>query len=457
MKKSTFALVSVLFASVAHSATTDIVINQNYTSGYTFYNSVFGQSFTATAPAVVAGFKITDGQTLTTKFNAAPNPYPYVITPVLNAIVELREGEGTSGNLLDTTSVSASNPFEGYLDINYEAKGITLTPGNKYTLLITPAPGENYPYTGSGWILSSGYDTSATAPGKCNLGSGFVSPGNYSGGNPILNGIVVPNDNACPNGVPGDIALHVIDNHPCSGIKEVITGFTQLRGPAPAFTTKTGQYPVRFPDQAHTTLISPAVFAVGELVTYNGSLDASGTFCVAPTITVETASTYLPLSITTTNLPAGTVGVPYSATLSVTGGDGNYSYQYSNPSWITANGNSINGTPTTQGTFSVNVTITDGVGDTLTATLSGNVVQAPVVVPPSCTKPTGAKTNEGKGIVAAVGANYIVVGKTTITYANCTKLAFGGKAIAPKVGDKAEWKGYVSSLNNVAAQSITFN
>ncbi len=453
MKKLSFTLASLLISSVAHSSATDIVITQTATSGHTFYNSVFGQSFTATAPEVTAGFKITDGQTLTNVFNGSPNAYPIAITPTFRAIVELREGEGTNGVLLDSALVSATAPFEGYLDVDYGKKGILLTPGNKYTLLITAVPSESVP---TGWILSSGYDTSATAPGKCDLTGGYVSPGIYSGGNPIIDGVLTPNDNSCPNGVPGDIALHVIDNYPCSGFKEVISGFSQIKGNTPALTTKTGQYPVRYPDAAHTTLISPATFAVGELVTYNGSLEPSHTFCVAPTMTVERVSTYAPLAIASTVLPSGTVGVPYSTTLSITGGDGNYSYQYSNPTWITTNGNVISGTPTTEGIFTVNATVTDGSGDSLTVTLSGNVNPVPVIST-SCTKPALAKTSEGKGIVSAVGANYIVVGKNTISFADCTKSSFGGKATKPKVGDRAEWKGYSNSVNNVTAQKITFN
>jgi len=59
------------------------------------------------------------------------------------------------------------------------------------------------------------------------------------------------------------------------------------------------------------------------------------------------------VSLTTTTLPNGTVGVGYSAPVSATGGSGNYSFSLSNgPAGLGVNGTAIAGTPMAAGTFS---------------------------------------------------------------------------------------------------------
>ncbi len=70
------------------------------------------------------------------------------------------------------------------------------------------------------------------------------------------------------------------------------------------------------------------------------------------------------LSITTTSLPAGTVGTPYTGAIIVTGGTPAYSYSIS-PSTLPAglsldtSSGQISGTPTASGTATLSVTVTD--------------------------------------------------------------------------------------------------
>ncbi len=79
--------------------------------------------------------------------------------------------------------------------------------------------------------------------------------------------------------------------------------------------------------------------------------------------------------ITTFSLPAGTVGVPYSATLTASGGFRPYTwsiFQTPLPPGLTlaAATGVISGTPTTAGTFPLNVALTDDGGRTVTRALS---------------------------------------------------------------------------------------
>ncbi len=98
-----------------------------------------------------------------------------------------------------------------------------------------------------------------------------------------------------------------------------------------------------------------------------------GLFTVkSPTSTFTVNST---LAITTTSLPNGTVGVPYSQTLQASGGSGSYtSWTISSGSLPAGlalhNGNIISGTPTTTATSTFSVQVKDGSNPPQTATSS---------------------------------------------------------------------------------------
>jgi hypothetical protein len=76
------------------------------------------------------------------------------------------------------------------------------------------------------------------------------------------------------------------------------------------------------------------------------------------TITIGSAA----LSLTTTTLPNGTVNVPYTATIGVTGGTSPYSCTITSgtlPAGLTLSGCTVSGTPTAAGTSTVQVKVTD--------------------------------------------------------------------------------------------------
>ena len=103
-------------------------------------------------------------------------------------------------------------------------------------------------------------------------------------------------------------------------------------------------------------------------------------------LSITIAAAAQPPSITTTSLPAGTVGVAYSGTLVATGGATPYSWSISSGSLpaglsLTASTGVISGTPTTANTYSFTAKVTDANSNTATASLS--ITISATVQPPS--------------------------------------------------------------------------
>ena len=91
----------------------------------------------------------------------------------------------------------------------------------------------------------------------------------------------------------------------------------------------------------------------------------------AATSTLTLTIALPPLSITSTSLPAATVGVLYSQSLSASGGSGGYSWSASGvPQGLSVNtGGLISGTPGAAGSFPLNLTVHDSAENTATATV----------------------------------------------------------------------------------------
>ncbi len=110
-------------------------------------------------------------------------------------------------------------------------------------------------------------------------------------------------------------------------------------------------------------------------VTVTDNLSGSGSSLV--TVTVNAA-----LAVVTTSLPNGTVGVAYSQNLSATGGVSPYTWSIAAgalPAGLTANATTglIAGTPTTAGTATFTVQVTDSLMTTATMPLSITINAAP--------------------------------------------------------------------------------
>ena len=86
-----------------------------------------------------------------------------------------------------------------------------------------------------------------------------------------------------------------------------------------------------------------------------------------------TKATSTSLAITTTTLAAASVGTAYSQTLTATGGTAPYSWSVSSgalPAGLTLSSGVISGTPTTAGSTTFTVMVSDSSNPVLTATQS---------------------------------------------------------------------------------------
>jgi hypothetical protein len=113
-------------------------------------------------------------------------------------------------------------------------------------------------------------------------------------------------------------------------------------------------------------------------VTVTATSNADSSKSASATVTVNPLSTQ-PLAITTTTLPQGEQGIPYSEVFAATGGTTPYSWSVSTgtpPAGIAmnaANGD-FAGTPTAAGTYAFTVTVTDGKSKTASGNFSATVL-----------------------------------------------------------------------------------
>jgi uncharacterized protein YjdB len=141
---------------------------------------------------------------------------------------------------------------------------------------------------------------------------------------------------------------------------------------------------------------------------------AAGTTTISATLGSVSGSTGLtvtpgPLTITTTTLPAATVGAAYTATLTATGGTPPYTWFIASgtlPAGLTlaASTGVISGTPTATGTSSFTVQVTSAALDSATAPLSITVSTASASIWPS--NPTPAIVDGGDALPVVLGVKF---------------------------------------------------
>jgi hypothetical protein len=335
----------------------------------------------------------------------------------------------------------------GFVDVDYGAAGVMLTVGQKYTIMITDVSGQAYPQGVTGWVVPAVTDSTSGA-GEPVLDStghvvGYMPYGAYYGGLPVLQGELVLNDAGT-----GDISFQVIDNgtapvvETVSGVNAVISAFDS--GDPGSIVINDGANLLDHLwtsnlDATNTTFLGGLTnwYQTGLLVDYTGTVTSQGVLLTKLTVKPAPAA----LSVSSASLPNATVGVPYSAPITVLGGLPPYSGTVSDlPAGLSYDGNNITGTPIGSGVSAITVTITDSLGNTASArpTLTIN-------------PPAGNYSirDESKGRIGAIGAGYLLVGtKKLIWNANTIIIVntrSGPRSVIDsfvKVGMKVQWKGF---------------
>ncbi|DAC72618.1 MAG TPA: hypothetical protein DSN98_04350 [Thermoplasmata archaeon] len=152
-----------------------------------------------------------------------------------------------------------------------------------------------------------------------------------------------------------------------------------IGGTAPyTWSISTGTLPAGLTLGTSTGIISGTPTTVGFSSFTVKLVDNFGAIAIKPlAILINTVP-----SITTTTLPGGDVGVSYSQTLGVTGGTALYTWSISAgalPSGLSLGASTgiISGTPTTTGSYSFTVMVSDSIGSTATKSLSIVINAAP--------------------------------------------------------------------------------
>jgi hypothetical protein len=149
-------------------------------------------------------------------------------------------------------------------------------------------------------------------------------------------------------------------------------------------------------------VISGTPTTAGGPTSFTVQVSGGGTDTQVLAITINAA-----VNITTTTLPAGTVGVAYNQTLAATGGTGTYAWSVSAgtlPAGLSlSSGGVISGTPTTANTYSFTVQAVSG-GSTDTQALS-IIISYPAVNITTTTLPNGTVAVPYSQTLLATGGN----------------------------------------------------
>jgi Putative Ig domain len=196
---------------------------------------------------------------------------------------------------------------------------------------------------------------------------------------------------------------------------------------------------------------APAVTTqTNAIVTATSNADTSKS--ASATVTVNPLSTQ-PLAITTTTVPQGQQGNPYSEVFAATGGTTPYSWSVSAgtpPAGIIMNANGdFAGTPTAAGTYAFTVTVTDGKSKTAngnfsTTVLAGGNFDGPAELP-RVTVPSAMSDTPAPGSVITVNAGGNL--QTALDNAHCGDVielqagaTFAGRFTLPaKNCDSGHW------------------
>lgn len=440
MKKLLTTLLLSALTAVAWAAPTDLSYPPTTSGGHDFNHAPVGQSFTATASDVHGGLYLADETSFTAWLATGypgpivPGSYPYAVAPSVTVRIDLLAGEGTGGARLHSLTTTLTAPFMGFVDVDYGAAGVALTVGQKYTILLTDVSGQTYPQGVTGWVVPAVNDWTNLV--------GNSPAGAYTGGLPILQGALVPNDAGI-----GDNSFQVIDQAPAnqtvSGVNAVITAYVPRN---PGFIVINGGQNLL--DHLWTSNLNPGNttflgglinwFQTGLLVDYTGTVTPQGVVLTQLTVKPRPAV----LAVDTVSLPNGTVGVSYGAPISFTGGLAPFDVTVSGlPAGLSFDGQSVTGTPTASGVATVTVTVIDALGTAASANVT-------LTVNPAAAAANYTLRDESQGRITAIDANGLFVGTKKLVWNASTVIKVntpkGTRTVIDsfvKAGMKIQWKG----------------
>ena len=180
-------------------------------------------------------------------------------------------------------------------------------------------------------------------------------------------------------------ALSLTGNPPAGTVGSAYsTTLTGVGGVGPyTFTLLSGSLPAGLTLSPATGVISGVPTAAGTSSFTAQVQDASGTKATA-SFSISIANAAATLTLTTSMLPNGTVGVPYSATIGVSGGTAPYTCVFTSgtlPAGLSLSGCVVSGTPTLAGTANLIVKANDSgnPSGTVSGPESITIVAAPVL------------------------------------------------------------------------------
>jgi hypothetical protein len=256
------------------------------------------------------------------------------------------------------------------------------TSGTAYSATLAATGGQS-PYS---WAIASG-----TLPSGITLSAAGVFAGTPSQNGTFNFTVSATDSEATPKTVSQSLSLVVQAAMPAlSIITTSLSNATSGTGYSATLAATGGQSPYTWAIASGTLPSGITLSAAGVLA---GTPSQSGTFNFTvsatdsentPKVANQSLSLLVaapPLSITTSSLPNGTEGSPYDATVSATGGTPPYTWSISSgslPSTVTlaATSGNISGTPSTSGTFTPILQVTDSVNNHVQLAYSFTISQA---------------------------------------------------------------------------------
>jgi uncharacterized protein with beta-barrel porin domain/carbon monoxide dehydrogenase subunit G len=351
---------SVLSAFIAGSAYSQTISATGGTAPYTY---------AITAGSLPAGLSL---NTSTGVISGTPtNPGAYNFTVTATDDNSVTSSRSYSGTVVAATIIVSPTTLSN------------LTVGTAFSNTLS-ASGGTAPYT---FTITSG-----TLPTGTTLGTGGILSGTPTSAG-TYNFTVTATDASSTTGARA-YSVTVSSNPPVAGAVSATVAANSSANPitlnlsgGAATSVAVSSAPSHGSATASGTSITytpTAGYSGADSFTYTAT-NASGTSSPATVSLTVSAPT---LSVAPATLGAGTSGSAYSATLSATGGSAPYTYAITSgslPTGLSLNTSTgvISGTPTTDGTSNLTVTVTDANGATGSQPYSITIAAVPITVPAS--------------------------------------------------------------------------